>query len=190
MATYTPRAKAKPKFKTDATGKRAFPPQWYAAQAARRKKKPDGSYKAGKFKESRTSEATKKLPSAEKARVKRKMPESWYKKQAEARAKRKAAKEAGATQKTRGKRRDYKEKDIDKSLKEGRRKINTDTYESASYAVRNLRKGNKCEISSKGAKVEITIKGDGFYPLTRVGFSKSGEMHIVDTNNITASWVL
>lgn len=34
--------------------KRKFPPEWYAAQAARKKKKEDGTYKAGSFKTDRT----------------------------------------------------------------------------------------------------------------------------------------
>lgn len=189
VGKFTPNNKGK--FKTSG-GKRVFPPEWYAAQAARRKKNADGSYKEGTHKVSTKRADSNTLPSAEKP--KRVMPESWYKKQAErAKARKEAEKRGEYKRKVRGKARDYKDKDIADSLrKPAFRKIETDTYESASYAVTALRKGHRCEIANpKGpGRIELTILGDGFYPMTRRGISKDGKLYSVSSNNIKASWVL
>lgn len=166
--------------------KRTFPPEWYAAQAARRKKKEDGAYKEGSYKVGRTHNEIHGKSE------KRTMPQSWHDKQAIKAKERKDAQAAGEyTRNVRGKRKDYKEKDIAPAVKTGHRKIDVDgSYDVAGYAVTQARKGSRVEIEHKGKVVELTIKGDGFYPLTRVGVSATGETHIVNTSNIVSAWVL
>lgn len=177
----------KGKFEGTSSGKkRVFPPEWYAAQAARRKIKSDGTYKEGEFKTNRTHN---EIHGAKEKRV---MPQAWHDKQALKAKERKDAQAAGeSVRNVRGKRSEYKDKGIPADLKTGRRKIDVDgSYDVAGFAVTQARKGSIVEIEHKGKNVELTIKGDGFYPLTRVGISASGETHIVNTSNIVSAWVL
>lgn len=182
----------KGKFETE-NGKRRFPPEWYAAQAARRKKNKDGTYKEGQFKVSRKlAPELDKLPSA---KEKRKMPESWYENQRKKAAERKEAQARGEyTRKVRGKASEYKAKAQtarDKGLKiekSGARRVELDSYDSVRQAFSQLYKGSKCDISVGGKIETVTIKGSGIYPMTRVGVTSKGTIEIVDTNNLKAGY--
>ena len=178
----------KGKFKTEG-GKRSFPPEWYAAQAARRKKNADGSYKPGQFKEKRKLDV---LPSAKK---KREMPESWHENQRKKAAERKEAAARGEyTRKVRGKASEYRKKEAsarDSGLKlesSGARRVELDSYSSRSQAFSSLYKGSRCDIEVGGSITTVTIKGPGFYPMTKIGITKSGGVEIVDTDNLRAGY--
>lgn len=124
-------------------------------------------------------------------RKKRVMPESWHKAQAaRAKERKEREKKTGEKRKVRGKARDYKEQGISKSLKSGRREVTTDTYESASYAVSQMRKGDQSTISVGSKVVKVTCTGRGFYPGTRIAIDKDGNVHMVDNNNIKSAWLL
>lgn len=189
VTNFTPNNKGK--FETK-NGKRVFPPEWYAAQAARRKKNADGTYKPGQFKESRKAPDKELLPSA---KVKRKMPDSWYEKQAKKAAERKEAQARGEyTRKVRGKASEYKAKKEaaikkDSSFKsDGTRRVELDSYESVQAAFMQLGKGRKCDVDVDGKVETVTVKGSGIYPMTRVAVTSTGKIVIVDTNNIKAGY--
>ena len=188
MATGYFKPNTKGKFKTEG-GKRSFPPEWYAAQAARRKKDADGNYKPGQFKESRKTES---LPSA---KEKRKMPDSWYENQRKKADERKEAQARGEyTRKVRGKASEYRDKaqaEKDKNIsleKSGARRVELDSYSSRTQAFSYLQKGSQCDIEVKGKIKTVTIQRHGIYPMTRVGITKDGTIEIVDTNNIRAGY--
>ena len=182
----------KGKFKTEG-GKRSFPPEWYAAQAARRKKNADGSYKPGQFKESR--KLAPELDVLPQNKQKRVMPESWHENQRKKAAERKEAQARGEyTRKVRGKASEYRQKEQaarDAGLKlekSGARRVELDSYESVRSAFSQLHKGSQCDIEVKGSLKTVTITKNGIYPMTRVGITKDGSIEIVDTNNIRASY--
>lgn len=167
--------------------------EWYAAQAARRKKNPDGSYKPGKHKESRKpAPELDKLPSA---KEKRKMPESWYENQRKKAQERKEAQARGEyTRKVRGKASEYRDKaakERDAGLKmesSGARRVVIDTYDSARSAISQLYSGSKCDIEVGGKVQTVTIKGPGIYPMTRIGINSKGGLETVDIENIVAGY--
>jgi len=182
----------KGKFKT-VNGKRVFPASWYAAQAARRKKNPDGTYKEGQYKESNKAPDQMMLPGR---KPKRKMPDSWYENQKKRAAERKEAEARGEyTRKVRGKQSEYNAKaraERDSRLKiekDGTRRVTLDSYEQRAEGISFLYKGHRCDVRTKKGTVEtVTIKGPGIYPMTRVGITKNGSVEIVDTNNIVAGY--
>ena len=192
MATTYFNPDTKGKFKTKG-GKRVFPPEWYAAQAARKKKDASGEYKPGQFKESRKRAPEERL--LDKNKPKRQMPESWYENQRKKAAERKEAQAKGEyTRKVRGKASEYRNKEAaarDKNLKiekSGARRVELDSYSSKSQTVASLYKGSKCDIDVNGTLTTVTIKGPGIYPMTKVGITKNGTIEIVDTNNIRAGY--
>lgn len=181
----------KGKFETSG-GKRVFPPEWYAAQAARRKKNADGSYKEGQYKVSNKAVEEQMLPGR---KPKRKMPESWYENQRKKAAERKEAQAKGEyTRKVRGKQSEYNAKarsDRDSRLKlesDGARRVTLDSYDQKAQGVSSLYKGHRCDIQTKNGVETVTIKGPGVYPMTRIGITKNGSVEIVDTKNIVAGY--
>lgn len=167
--------------------------EWYAAQAARRKKNADGTYKPGQHKESRRlAPELDKLPTA---KEKRKMPESWYENQRKKAQERKEAQARGEyTRKVRGKASEYRDKaasERDKGLKfesSGARRVVIDTYDSAKATIAQLYSGSKCDIEVGGRVETVTIKGSGIYPLTKIGITSRGTLETVDIENIVAGY--
>jgi len=164
-------------------GKRIFPPEWYAAQAARRKKNSDGTQISGTFKVAIGSSKKKDAP-------KRAMPASWHEAQAKKAADRKKEQEKGSyTRKVRGKISDYREEGISSSLTSTRRVTSDGDYTTAQALITNLRKGALAEISTSSGVKKVKIEGAGFHPMTRRGIDGAGKAYIVDTDNLVAAHI-
>lgn len=166
-------------------GKRAFPPEWYAAQAARRKKKADGTYKEGKHKESTKADRDLTLEK----KPKRQMPKEWHEKQLAKAKERKDAEAKGEYErKKRGKLSEYKDKDIAPAMKEKRR-VSADSHTQAQQIFNSLNKGDTVEVKTKTGDEVVKILGYGVLPMTKRGINSKGLIRVVDTNNLLAAYL-